>query len=176
MSGELDLAGPHWRFSLAVYGKPGVAPACVLLQDRCGVDVNVLLLGLYAEMRCGAAMTPAQIAVLDNAAREIRETVVAPLRTVRRYMKDAGWGTEAEKVRTQVKAAELMAEQLEQAMLAARLPAAGTAQSAPDALALVHAVVAHFSPELRPGDPIDADTRAAIEMIAAASHAAALEG
>ena len=34
---------PFWDFSLAVYGRPGVAPACLALQQRHGADVNLLL-------------------------------------------------------------------------------------------------------------------------------------
>ncbi|MCG8546534.1 MAG: TIGR02444 family protein, partial [Alphaproteobacteria bacterium] len=31
-----------WNFSLRAYARPGVADACIRLQDRYGVDVNVL--------------------------------------------------------------------------------------------------------------------------------------
>ena len=34
---------PFWRFSLRTYGAPGVARACLALQDACGADVNLLL-------------------------------------------------------------------------------------------------------------------------------------
>ena len=33
------LDGPHWTFALRLYGQTGAAEACVLLQDRLGVDV-----------------------------------------------------------------------------------------------------------------------------------------
>ncbi len=33
---------PFWNFSLEVYGGEGVARACLELQDRRGVDVNLL--------------------------------------------------------------------------------------------------------------------------------------
>jgi len=39
----LSPADRFWAFSLALYGKPGVAPALLGLQDRLGVDVNLLL-------------------------------------------------------------------------------------------------------------------------------------
>src|SRR5262249_40267230 len=32
-----------WNFSLKVYGRPGVAAACIALQDGLGLDVNLLL-------------------------------------------------------------------------------------------------------------------------------------
>src|SRR5688572_4967600 len=34
-------AHAFWTFSLEIYGRPGVAPACLDLQDRHGLDVNV---------------------------------------------------------------------------------------------------------------------------------------
>jgi uncharacterized protein (TIGR02444 family) len=34
---------PFWRFSLRCYGAPGVAKACLALQDACGADVNLML-------------------------------------------------------------------------------------------------------------------------------------
>ena len=40
---DAEGGSPFWRFSLATYRKPGVADACLALQDGCGVDVNVLL-------------------------------------------------------------------------------------------------------------------------------------
>ena len=36
-----------WQFSLDFYARPGVADACLELQDRAGVDVNVLFFVLY---------------------------------------------------------------------------------------------------------------------------------
>ena len=39
-------ASPFWRFSLRIY--PAVADTCLELQDRFGVDVNVLLFLLFA--------------------------------------------------------------------------------------------------------------------------------
>ena len=34
---------PFWDFSLRVYGSEGVPEACLVLQERHGIDVNVLL-------------------------------------------------------------------------------------------------------------------------------------
>ena len=43
-AGTSDLA----RFALKVYASEGVPPACLLLQERAGVDVNLLLFAAYA--------------------------------------------------------------------------------------------------------------------------------
>jgi len=40
---SLGSGNPFWDFSLAVYRRPGVAAACLRLQDEAGVDVNLLL-------------------------------------------------------------------------------------------------------------------------------------
>ncbi|MEX2034267.1 MAG: DUF2390 domain-containing protein, partial [Xanthobacteraceae bacterium] len=45
--GALTRKSPFWRFSVKFYGVPGVAPACIELQDRAKVDVNVLFFLLW---------------------------------------------------------------------------------------------------------------------------------
>jgi uncharacterized protein (TIGR02444 family) len=37
------MANAFWDFSLKVYAAAGVADECILLQDRFGIDVNLLL-------------------------------------------------------------------------------------------------------------------------------------
>jgi uncharacterized protein (TIGR02444 family) len=122
MDDALALEGPHWAFSLAVYRQPGVAEACLALQDRLGVDVNVLLLTLFATRQVGAPPSGATIAQADAFVRAWRAQVVAPLRGVRRRLKEGpppAPGSAAEALRQRVKAVELYAEQIEQAALAA---------------------------------------------------------
>ena len=41
-------AHPFWDYSLAVYGRDGVSPALITFQDRHDLDVNILLLCLWA--------------------------------------------------------------------------------------------------------------------------------
>lgn len=43
----LEPENPFWRFSCAVYAAPGVAQACLELQDTHGADVNLLLLAAW---------------------------------------------------------------------------------------------------------------------------------
>ena len=38
---------PFWRFSVKFYAEPGVAQACIDLQDQAGVDVNILFFLLW---------------------------------------------------------------------------------------------------------------------------------
>ncbi|MEE9209867.1 MAG: TIGR02444 family protein, partial [Kiloniellales bacterium] len=70
MAAELD--NPFWDFSLAVWGREAVAPACLALQERHGLDVNLLLFCGWAGRR-GRALAAADIERLIEAARPWRE-------------------------------------------------------------------------------------------------------
>jgi len=107
---------PFWRFSLQFYRRPGVAEACIALQEESGVDVNLLLFLLWhaTQKRILAA---AEIAALEQKIAGWREQTVVPLRAIRRALKappalvEAGT---AEAFRTRIKAVELEAERLQQ--------------------------------------------------------------
>jgi uncharacterized protein (TIGR02444 family) len=107
---------PFWRFSLRFYGRPGVADACLSLQDRAGADVNLLLFLLFlAERR--RQLSADEIARLDAAVSQWRESVVKPLRALRRGLKPGIEfipGTVIETFRAQIKRLELESEQIEQ--------------------------------------------------------------
>jgi len=114
-----NQGSPLWRFSLRTYRQPGVADACIALQDECGVDVNVLLffLWLAAEKKLVPALNAR--AVCEQAALWHGD-VVAPLRAVRRKLKGGSTLIErntAELFRTRIKAVELEAERLQQEAL-----------------------------------------------------------
>ena len=55
-------AHPFWDFSLALYRKPGVAAACLRLQDGPGLDVNLLLYACWTAAN-GAGLAAPQIGV-----------------------------------------------------------------------------------------------------------------
>jgi uncharacterized protein (TIGR02444 family) len=103
-----------WRFSLRLY--PAVAETCLALQDRFGVDVNVLLFLLWAAE--GGRKVDAEDARRVIAAVETwNRTVVVPLRTVRRALREPPDLVEpaaAERFRQRVKQIELEAERLQQ--------------------------------------------------------------
>jgi uncharacterized protein (TIGR02444 family) len=128
---------PFWRFSLGFYRAPGVADACIALQDQAGVDVNVLLFLLW-NATLKKQMSAAAVRDLDARIGPWRKAAVIPLREIRRALKtppsvvDAG---AAEAFRTRVKAAELEAERLQQQTLYDLAPSLSfeAAQSASDA-------------------------------------------
>ena len=109
---------PFWQFSGVVYARPGVAEACIDLQDRHGLDVNLLLFCAWAGAQ-GRVLDGGDLGLLRSASRPWHDEVVAPLRAARRWLKrqtavpdDLG-----EAFRTEVKALELQAEMLEQLVL-----------------------------------------------------------
>ena len=126
-------AGPFWDFSVAVYGRPGVAAACLSLQDRQGVDVNVLLFCLWCASR-GLRVTALELRGALEQVGPWQRDVVAPLRSVRRSLKGAPQAG-AEALRSRVAALELEAERLEQCLLESLAPAATPGGSAPADLA-----------------------------------------
>jgi uncharacterized protein (TIGR02444 family) len=103
-----------WRFSLAVYGQPGVAEECLGLQDKFGLNTNLLLFCAWLG-RSGIVATRDD---LEGATRSIaywHDHVVRPLRGVRRHMKLHHEDVSA--LRAHVQRSEIEAEQVEQAML-----------------------------------------------------------
>ena len=75
-----------WNFSLALYGKPGVAPALLALQDALGLDVNMLVFCCWASSR-GRALTPSDLDAVEAVAEPWQTEVVGPLRALRRRLK-----------------------------------------------------------------------------------------
>src|SRR5262245_15604076 len=79
-------AAPFWRFSLKLYRAPGVADACIALQEGAGVDVNLLLFLLWQATQ-RRAFTAADVAALEQRIGGWRDTAVIPLRNLRRALR-----------------------------------------------------------------------------------------
>jgi len=148
-----------WEFSLAGYGRPGVAEAGVALQDRLGLDVNILLFCCWAGGR-GHGLAADDVAGLIQAVGPWQERVVVPLRKARRWLKTqkAAPGGAAERLRQAIKAEELEAERLEQLILAGTVPVAEGAGDPALAAGNLAAYLAAL--ELIPGDRDRADLSA----------------
>ena len=112
-----------WAFSLAVYSRDGVADECLDLQERLGLDVNILLFAAFIGAVEGMRLESQDIAAANAAVAAWQSEIVRSLRRARRALKPAS--AEADNslhaansaLRAQVKAAELEAERIEQAML-----------------------------------------------------------
>jgi uncharacterized protein (TIGR02444 family) len=113
---RLHSETPFWRFSLGFYRQPGVADACITLQEESGIDVNLLLFLLWHATH-GHALSAGEVKGLERRIGPWREMTVVPLRKMRRVLKSPGELVEpgaAEVFRTKVKALELEAERLQQ--------------------------------------------------------------
>ncbi len=158
------LASPFWSFSLRIYRQAGVPAACLALQDGAGVDVNVLLFGLFAAAQ-GRQLAAADLSAIVAFIEPWRSNVVVPLRGVRRFLRDTPQGFEQENVpalRQSVKAIELEAERLQQEALYSAWPMVGLGAQAPS-LAAARANITAYGACL--GAQFDSD---AVEALLAA--------
>ncbi|WP_119460291.1 TIGR02444 family protein [Rhodospirillaceae bacterium SYSU D60014] len=120
-------ADRFWAFSLELYGRPGVAPACLSLQDRCGLDVNLLLFCCWTAAE-GRPLSDADLRRAIDAVAPWHEAAVGPIRAVRRRLKGGVAGVaaaETDALRRRIAEIEIEAERIAQQALAA-LPATGT--------------------------------------------------
>jgi uncharacterized protein (TIGR02444 family) len=147
-----------WRFALALYARPGVAPACLELQDRHGKDVLIALYGSWLGASGRGRLDAAALARAEEVARPWRQSVVEPLRRTRHALK----GIEgADELYSRMKKIELDAERLAMERLAPLAPAPDPGASAADRV-----TAARFNLALYAGEAAEA---------AAAPIAAALD-
>ncbi|MDO8278465.1 MAG: TIGR02444 family protein [Burkholderiaceae bacterium] len=105
-----------WDFAVAFYDQPGVAPACLGLQDRCDADVVGLMFAAWTGFELGVRMTPEDFAQARRHVQAWRDHVVIPLRQVRREMKGkalSSFHPSSSPLRDKLKALELEAEKLQ---------------------------------------------------------------
>lgn len=110
------------RFALTVYEADGVAAATLLVQERCDVDVNVVLLAAYVGAVRAAVFDDDALAEAAHRVEAWRREVVVPLRTLRTRLKTGpapAPTAETAEFRDRVKALELDAELIELDVLAA---------------------------------------------------------
>ncbi|MFI4987230.1 MAG: TIGR02444 family protein [Alphaproteobacteria bacterium] len=116
-----------WDFSLAVYGRKGVASACLSLQERHRVDVNLLLFCCWLGASGRGAVAGDGLARVAAAVDGWHGGVVRGLRAVRVLLKGESGGRAGElpaALRKKVAALELEAEHIEQLRLAGLAPPA----------------------------------------------------
>jgi len=177
-----------WDFSLRIYGRDGVAEACLGLQERHGADVNVVLFGLWLGASGRGALLEAELGQVLGAVEVWQARAVRHLRALRRWLKgDLGPAPRelGAQLREAVAGLELDAEHIEQLMLAgalARVPQPGleAAARAAHAAASLAAYLAALE-----ASPNQSDRHAAALLLGAAfpelaaaelAHLARLEG
>jgi uncharacterized protein (TIGR02444 family) len=147
---------PFWQFSIKFYAVPGVADACIALQDQAKADVNILLYLLWNATQ-GRAFNAADITEIEHRIGPWRDMAVVPIRDIRRALKSPPPTMEAaaaESLRTRIKAVELEAERLQQEALyglaeSSRLgrPSPSRADAAQDSVSSYQGVIGPFPPE-----------------------------
>lgn len=106
-----------WDYAVATYARPGVAVACLGLQERAGADVNLLLTAAWLAGR-GCRWGEEEVAALVELCAGWRQHCVLPLREVRRHLSDDAGLAELYR---QAKALELAAERRQLQMIEAWL-------------------------------------------------------
>ena len=111
-------ANPLWDFSLDVYARPGVAEACVALQDETGLDVNLLLFCIWCAAQGPGNLTPDDLRDALALTGGWQAEIIGPLRGVRRRAKTMpGPPLFLGAFHRDIAATELSAERVEQWML-----------------------------------------------------------
>lgn len=150
--------GGFWAFSLSLYDRPGAAQACLELQDRCGADVNLLLLGFWRARRGYAGWAEAELDRVEAAVAPVN-AVLRPLRDARRALKGLREiEPTADALYAELKALELKLEQVAQVWLAAASrisPAQRSDKRPPDRDDEIEAAAAHLAAYLEHLAPKD---------------------
>jgi uncharacterized protein (TIGR02444 family) len=118
-----DAGDAFWRFSLVFYGRPGVSPACIALQDRHGCDVNIVLFACWVGLTGRGRLGAAELVRAQAASEPWRRGVIEPLRQARRALKEQDGAGVLLELYDAAKAVELGAERVAQHRLAALAPA-----------------------------------------------------
>jgi uncharacterized protein (TIGR02444 family) len=142
-----SAGSPFWRFSLQFYRLPGVAEACIKLQEEAGADVNLLLFLLWHGVQL-RQLSNAEVARLEQRISAWRDRAVIPLRAIRRALKTPPGLVEAgtaEAFRTRVKAVELEAERLQQEAMYELVRVALLGEAAPSVADAARANVAAYA-------------------------------
>jgi uncharacterized protein (TIGR02444 family) len=164
-----ELEADGWAFALRLYAQPGVADACLRLQDEAGVDVMMFLMTVFAAVRHRVLFSPAEIKELDQVCRPWREQIVEPLRALRTRLKAGPLpapSNATEPFRSTIKAAELAAERLQNQLLAEHLPLRAPERDTvvPEDLRSVLRSVVTLALEKRPGKQLS-DLLSSIDAI-----------
>lgn len=82
-----EVSGAVAPFALALYAVDDVSAACLLLQGRLGVDVNLVLYAAFIGAAGAQVLTPAHLNSARARVDEWHRQVVRPLRSVRQRLK-----------------------------------------------------------------------------------------
>lgn len=171
MMDETGTAERFKQFALELYGSEGVAAACLYLQNRHVLDVNLVLFAAFIGARRRQMPTTSCLDAARSRVDAWHREVVRPLRAVRQRLKTGPAPDElTTRLRGKLQQVEIDAELIELDQLAVLIPLGGAdpipGSPAECATAAIEAVVRTYSTSA----PDDSDQRA-IETIAAAAGA-----
>lgn len=115
----MDEAIDFWSYSLDSYKRPGVATACLALQEQLDIDVNVLLYCCWHGATRGCVVERDFEAVLEFTGNW-SSSLVRPLRAARSWLRNEGCdrneipADDCDALRQSIKDAELESERLQQ--------------------------------------------------------------
>lgn len=115
---------PLWDYSLRVYGSDGVSAACIALQDRFQIDVNVVLFCSWVGYSGRGEMTEAELKSALDAVAEWNAHIVRGLRVVRQALRGGmapAPDAYSTALRRRILETEVDCEHTEQLMLAAAI-------------------------------------------------------
>jgi uncharacterized protein (TIGR02444 family) len=128
---------PLWQFSLAFYATPSVTRALIALQDKDGLDVNLMLFALWLGLSGRGRLDSDGLRAAELVAGAIRADVVGPLRALRRNLQQNP-DADVQRLRDGIKALELAAERVVQSRLARLAGPRDMSRSRPARLADAH--------------------------------------
>lgn len=156
-----------WDFSIGVYSTEGVPQACLVLQEKHRIDVNILLFCCWLGASGRGAMTNEETARMMEAVGPWNDGVVRALRAVRGRMKGGMPPAPpdlSDPLRRSIAEIEIDCEHVEQLVLAAAVDRAAAGAVAPEqAAADAVANIGGYLTAL--GARFDADDRAPLATI-----------
>jgi uncharacterized protein (TIGR02444 family) len=166
-----DARADFRRFALDVHAADGVSDAAILLQDRCGTDVDVLLFAAFVSAVRGKDFDADDLEAAHHRVQQWQQEVVAPLRSIRRRLKEGpapASSPATTELRERIKKLELDAEMIELdelGIVAAELAGSSSVGDAAERAAAAMRVVVEASAGREPA----AEEHQAIDTLAVAA-------
>ncbi len=111
-------ARAFWEFSVQIYTRSQVEPACICLQDNYGININLMLFCIWSSRNGSEPLSPDAIQNAITSCFHWRSSVIEPLRSVRRMVQKQEAEERAIKsLQRSLLHDELAAERIEQALM-----------------------------------------------------------
>lgn len=111
-----------WRYSLKVYGNTNVRDLCLSLQNRFGININLILFCCWFSTTGRGPIAEKYMRQLLNELKPWHQGITEGLRELRHRLSNFHQQTWAETLRKEILADELTAEQIEQLLIITALP------------------------------------------------------